>query len=88
MIDCFEEMDAVFAIVTETWLSDGGGLVEDLENLEAGAGLGMLALNRLRNHRGVSYGGVAVISSLSKCAFKMVKLSNCLLYTSPSPRDS
>ena len=54
LIDCIEEMEAAFAVITETWLSDGEGLAEDIEGLELGAGLGMLALNRDRNHRGVS----------------------------------
>ena len=53
LIDCMEELPASLAIVTETWLSDGHGLEDDVDDLLNGAGLGI-----------------------------------CLLYTSPSPRDS
>ena len=45
LIECFDEMDASVAIVTETWLTDGGGLEEDLDMLEAGSGLGSVVLN-------------------------------------------
>ena len=69
-------MDLAFGIVTETWLSDGVELEEDLEDFEVGAGLGMLTRNRERDHRGVSYGGVAIVNHLNKCTFKAVELSN------------
>ena len=76
LIDCFDEMDAAFGVVTETWLSDGTGLSEDIEDYEAGAGMGMLTRNRERGARGVSHGGVALIYHLNKCAFKEVSLQN------------
>ena len=76
LVDCFDEMEASFAVVTETWLSDGKGLQEDIEHFEAGAGLGMLTRNRPANYRGVSHGGVALIYHLNRCSFKEVKLSN------------
>ena len=69
-------MEAAFGVVTETWLSDGEGLAEDLEDFEAGAGMGMCTRNRKRNHRGISYGGVALVYHLSKCSFKAVSLEN------------
>ena len=39
MLDCFEELSLSLGEVTETWLSDGQGLEEDLL---LGEGLGML----------------------------------------------
>ena len=33
LLDCFEEMDAAFAVVTKTWFSDGRGLVKDAKGL-------------------------------------------------------
>ena len=58
LIDCFEEMEVAFGVITETWLAGGAGLQEDVEHFEAGAGIGLLTRSR-----------------------------DCLLYTSPSPRD-
>ena len=31
LVDCFEELDAAIGIITETWMSDGRGLDEDIE---------------------------------------------------------
>ena len=76
LIDCFEEMDLAFGVVTETWLSDGAELEEDLVDFVVGAGLGKLTRNREKDHRGVSYGGTAIVSHLNKCTFKMVELNN------------
>ena len=47
LVTCFEELEAHVAVVTETWLTDGVGLQDDVADLRG-----------------------------------------CLLYTSPSPRDS
>ena len=47
-----------------------------MADFEVGAGLGMLTRNRERDHRGVSYGGVAIVNHLNKCTFKVVELSN------------
>ena len=69
-------MDLAFGVVTETWLSDGAELEEDLVDFEVGAGLGMLTRNREKNHHGVSYGCVAIVSHLNKCTFKVVELNN------------
>ena len=71
-----EEMDSTVAVVTETWLSDGPGLDEDLEMLEAGAGISMVTLNRERNNQGFSHGGVAIVYQTSQCTFKRIPLHN------------
>ena len=135
VVECFEELDATFGIFTETWLSDGEGLTEKIDDLREGAGLGTLCRNRPRNAAGFSHGGVALIWREAACSFKELSLPNpgefevlvasarfpghsnqvivvgcylpptytavrgkaaldyvrdivCLLYTSPSPRDS
>ena len=41
LIDYFNELDTTFAIVTETWLSDGHGLEKYLRDLQDGSGLTM-----------------------------------------------
>ena len=76
MIDCFEEVDTSIAIVTETWLSDGHGLDDDVDDLLQGAGLGMLYRNRKANSRGVSHGGVAVLFREGALQLKAVKVHN------------
>ena len=57
LVDCFEETGASIGVVTETWLSDGDSLQEDLDNLLHGTGVGMLCRNRDRNNLGFSHGG-------------------------------
>ena len=36
LVDCFEEVGASLGIITETWLSDGQGLDDDVENFVLG----------------------------------------------------
>ena len=40
LLDCFVELKIDLAILTETWLTDGEGLEEDIEDLREGSGLG------------------------------------------------
>lgn len=47
-------------IITETWLTDGEGLDEDIEDLLLGLGIKLHCLNRAANDKGFSHGGVAV----------------------------
>ena len=37
LLDCFNELQADIAVVTETWLKSGPGLERDLDDLEKGA---------------------------------------------------
>ena len=55
LIDCFDETGASVGVVTETWLSDGWDLEEDVDDLMAGSGLGMLYRNRPKNGKGFSH---------------------------------
>ena len=48
-------------MVTETWLSDGDSMEEDVSNFVLGTGIGMIYRNREANDRGISYGGVAIV---------------------------
>ena len=60
LLDCFNEFEADFAVLTETWLKDSA--VEPLvEELSGGSGLGILTRNREATNNGVAYGGVAVV---------------------------
>ena len=46
-----DEMEASVGVVTEMWLTDGAGLQEDIEMLEAETNLGMLTLYREKTIR-------------------------------------
>lgn len=78
LIDCFDELDATAAVVTETWLADGPHLEDDRQDLLLGAGLEVLCKNRERKvSTGVAHGGVAIIykeENISK--FKEIPFPN------------
>ena len=76
MIDYFHELECTFAIITETWLSDGEHLQNDIDDLQDGAGVTMLCKNRKKNHRGVAHGGVSIWSRDSRARIAPVKLHN------------
>ena len=46
LLDCMEELSSSLGIITETWLADGHGLEDDVDDLLHGAGLGMIYRNR------------------------------------------
>ena len=69
-------MKVEIGVVTETWLADGHGLDDDVDDLLLGAGLGMLYRNREANSRGVAHGGVAIFYKESSMSMKAVKLHN------------
>ena len=75
LIECVNELDVSVAVVTETWLKDGPELEQDLLDLEGGAGLSALTLNRDPNPlTGVAHGGVAIIWRKSIGSFKRIPL--------------
>ena len=76
LLDCFSQMEASVGIVTETWLTDGEGLEEELEDLRMGTGLNILHRNREVNSKGFSHGGVAVVYRESALSLRKVKLHN------------
>ena len=77
LIDCFSELDVDISIITETWLKDSPQLDQDLADLEQGAGLSAILLNRAPNPTtGVSHGGVAVIYKKRIGNFKRISVSN------------
>ena len=77
LIDCVRETDARLAIVTETWLKDGPDMEEEVQDLSAGAGLGMIARNRrTRAVNGNTYGGVAVLWREGLLGLREYKRSN------------
>ena len=60
LLDCFNETDADFAVLTETWLRDEH--VQELaQDLTLGSGLGIVTKNRPPCNNGVAYGGVGVV---------------------------
>ena len=70
------ELDTDLAILTETWLTDGEGLEEDIDDLREGSGLGLLVRNREPGARGGSHGGVALAFRESSCTFKQLHFQN------------
>ena len=76
LVDCFEETTATIGIITETWLLDGEALDEDLQDLLHGTGLGMVCRNRVRNDRGFSHGGMALVFDSTVCNFKPLEYPN------------
>ena len=77
LVDCMDEMRSIISIITGTWLTEAPPpLKQDLAELEAGAGIGMLCLNRRPNAAGVSHGGVAIAFKSSECSLKEIKLEN------------
>ena len=74
LVECFEELDAAFRVLTETWLTDGEELQDKLDDLSAGSGIGMVTKNRPANTMGFSHGGVAIAFRESCCSFKEVHL--------------
>ena len=75
-IDCYKEMDACLAVITETWLRDGQQLEDDVDDLLHGAGVGLITKNRLPNARGVAHGGVAIAFRDSVLAAKEISIDN------------
>ena len=71
-----EEMEGTVGIITETWLADGESLERDIQDLAKGAGLGMICRNRGPGVRGVSHGGVAIVSNLSNCTLQKIDMPN------------
>ena len=77
LIDCFEELGVDVAVVTETWLKDGPALEQDLQDLELGAGIKALTLNRPPNPvTGLAHGGVAVLFKKRIGNFKVFDFPN------------
>ena len=76
LVDCFEELEVDVAVITETWLKDSPELDQDLRDLEEGAGISSVTLNRLPNHLGVSHGGVAVLTRKGMGNFKKINVPN------------
>ena len=76
LIDCFEELHADIAIITETWLKDGSELDLDMANLQHGAGICGLTQNCPPNQAGISHGGVAVLYKKKIGSFKKIDFPN------------
>ena len=76
LIENMEETESVLAIVTETWLKDGDGLQDDLDDLREGAGLEMLCRNRPVGERGVAHGGVAIVYNRDAVTMREVKIDS------------
>ena len=74
--DNLVELDCLFGILTETWLSNGPALELQLEDFKERSGYTALTRNRPANARGVSHGGVAVLAKTSQANIKYFKFRN------------
>ena len=76
LIDCFNELDADVAIITETWLTSSPTLDKDIEDLFLGAGIGLLVRSRDPGSRGFSHGGVGLAFRSQSCTFREIHVHN------------
>ena len=76
LIDCFSQMEASLGVVTETWLSDGADLEEEIGDLTSGTGLNMVYRNRAVNGRGFSHGGVAIVYREAAMSVRKIRIHN------------
>ena len=84
LIDCFTEREVDIAVLTETWLRDGEELQANLLDLEQGAGISTLTLNRPPHPTtGVCHGGVAIMLKKTIGSFKTVSYTHLTLPTTP-----
>ena len=75
-MDCFTELNTDLAILTETWLTSGPSLDEDIEDLRLGAGIGLIVRNRDPGSAGFSHGGVGIAYRESTCHFRQINVHN------------
>ena len=75
-VDNFKELDLTFAVITETWLTDGDVLSMQVENLLLGSGLSLFTRNRPPNIAGFSHGGIAIVTRESCSKFKVFDFPN------------
>ena len=76
LLDYIEEMSATVSIVTETWLTDGKSLDDDLMDIEGGTGVRLLVRNRRPGARGTSHGGVALAFKKDMLELKQIDFRN------------
>lgn len=60
LVDGMRELEATFAVVTETWFSADSRLELETENLLLGSGISVITRNRGLNDRGLAHGGVVL----------------------------
>ena len=75
-VTCMEELDASFGIVSETWLTDGKELDDDLLDLRGRAEIGALTRNRPPNEQGYSHGGIGIFFDVKRCSFEEIAVTN------------
>ena len=76
VIDSFENLELLFAIITETWFTEGEKLQKESEDLLLGHALGSITLSRKPGNAGYSHGGVCIIYKDSEMTAKKVAFPN------------
>ena len=76
LIDCFVNLDLTYAVVTETWFTEGERLELESENLLLGHDLNSFTLSRPPGNAGFSHGGVAIIYKNSDIVARKVDFPN------------
>ena len=75
LMDCFNELDLHFAIVTESWLRDGKQLDAAIVDLNAGCNLDMVTHNRKAKSNGrTAGGGIAIVYNKGLLAVQELKI--------------
>ena len=73
-LDCFEELELDFALVTESWLRDGPQLRADIDDLNDGKNIDMITYNRKTRSKKTAGGGIALLFNKSRICFKEYKV--------------
>ena len=76
MLDNFNELECCFGVVTETWMRDGKQLEDQLQDVQDGHGLSVIYKNRKANTRGISHGGVCIITRDSRVRATKLRFHN------------
>ena len=73
-IDCFDELDLDFAVITESWLRDGPQLRKSIDDLKEGRDIDMLTMNRRTRSNKTAGGGIAILFNKNRLTFKEYKI--------------
>ena len=79
LVELFDEYEWTFALITETWMTDGPISEETKRELRGGHGIEIFCTNRPGKNGRNSGGGTAVAIKKSRAAFKpfVVKRNGC-----------
>lgn len=77
LLSNMEERDIDFSVITESWLTDGQGLDNDVQDLELGSNVGLIYKNRKAKrakNRKTACGGVVIVFDKSRAQLRERKV--------------